>query len=74
MLEALHELMPKATRIAVLVNPTNQNAAVDTREAEAAARALGLELQVLKASNEREIDDAFAPLVERRAAAASHRR
>jgi putative ABC transport system substrate-binding protein len=69
MLEALHELMPKAERIAALVNPTNQNAAVDTKEAEAAARALGLELQVLKASNTREIDDAFALLVERPAAA-----
>jgi len=69
MLEALHELMPKATRVAALVNPTNQNAAVDTKESEAAARALGLELQVLKASNAREIDDAFALLVERRAAA-----
>ena len=69
MLEGLHELMPKAARIAALVNPTNQNAAVDTKEAETAARALGLELQVLKASNAREIDDAFALLVERRAAA-----
>src|ERR1700736_957994 len=46
MLEALHELMPKAARIAVLVNPTNQNAAADTKEAEAAARTLGLEFQV----------------------------
>src|SRR5262245_60511136 len=69
MLEALHELMPKAALIAALVNPTNQNAAADTKEAEAAARTLGLELQVLKASNQREIDDAFALLVERRAAA-----
>src|SRR5215472_7379833 len=69
MLEALHELLPKAERIAALVNPTNQNAAVDTKEAEVAARALGLELQILKASNAREIDDAFAPLVERGAAA-----
>jgi putative ABC transport system substrate-binding protein len=69
MLEALHELMPKAARIAALVNPTNQNAATDTKEAEAAARTLGLELQVLNASNKREIDDAFALLVERRAAA-----
>ena len=69
MLEALHELMPKAARIAGLVNPTNQNAATDTKEAEAAARTLGLELQVLNASNKREIDDAFALLVERRAAA-----
>jgi len=69
MLEALHELTPKADRIAALVNPTNQNAAADTKEVEAAARALRLELQVLKASNAREIDDAFALLVERPAAA-----
>jgi len=69
MMEAMHELMPKAARIAALVNPTNQNAAADTKEAEAAARTLGLELQVLNASNGREIDDAFALLVERRAAA-----
>ena len=69
MLEALHELMPKAARIAALVNPTNQNAEADTKEAEAAARTLGLELQVLNASNRHEIDDAFALLVERRAAA-----
>jgi putative ABC transport system substrate-binding protein len=69
MLEALHELMSKAARIAVLVNPTNQNAAADTKEAEAAARTLGLELQVLNASNGREIDDAFSLLVERRSAA-----
>jgi putative ABC transport system substrate-binding protein len=69
MLEALHELLPKGERIAALVNPTNQNAAVGTKEAEVAARALGLELQILKASNAREIDDAFAPLMERGAAA-----
>src|SRR6202048_3109747 len=48
MLEALHELMPKAARIAVLVNPTNQNAAADTKEAEAAARTLGLAFDVLQ--------------------------
>jgi putative ABC transport system substrate-binding protein len=69
MLEALHELMPKATRIAALINPTNQNAAVDANEAEAAARALGLELQVLKASNAGDIDNAFTLLAEWRAAA-----
>src|SRR4029077_15487625 len=69
MLEALHELLPKAARIAALVNPTIQNAAVDTKEAEGAAHTLGLEVQVLNASNGREINDAFALLVERRAAA-----
>src|SRR4029077_13894382 len=58
MMEAMHELMPKAARIAALVNPTNQNAAADTKGAEAATRTLGLELQVLNASNGREIDDA----------------
>jgi len=69
MLEALHELVPKAERIAALVNPTNQNAAVDTKEAEAVSRTLGLELQVLKASNAREIDGGIALLVKRDAAA-----
>src|ERR1700745_2147643 len=69
MLEALHELMPKATRIAALMNPTNQNVATDTKEAEATARTLGLELQVLNGRHWREIDDAFAVLMDRRAAA-----
>src|ERR1700730_14955719 len=69
MLEALHEVITKAARIAALMNPTNQNATADTKEAEAAARTLGLELQVLNASNAGEIDDAFALLLERRAAA-----
>src|SRR5262249_29858084 len=69
MLEALHELMPKAARIAALVNPTNQNVAADTKEAEAAARTPGLDLQGFNASNAPEIDEAFAVLVERRAEA-----
>ena len=67
MLEALHELMPKAVRIATLVNPTNQNAAADTKEAEAAVRTLGLELQVVNASNAREIDDVREEILGREA-------
>jgi putative ABC transport system substrate-binding protein len=69
MVEALHEVVPKATLIAALVNPTNPNAAEDTGDAQRAARALGVELQVLNASNEREINQAFAILGERHAAA-----
>src|SRR5262249_22121898 len=51
-LELLHELMPAARVIALLVNPSNQNAEVLARDAAAAARALGLELHVLKATHE----------------------
>src|SRR5439155_2156963 len=56
-LELLHELMPGAARMAVLVNPTNPvNTETTLREVDAAARALGLQIQVLKAGTSREID------------------
>jgi putative ABC transport system substrate-binding protein len=56
-LELLHELMPATTRIAFLVNPTNRAfAEADTREAQEAARVLGLNLLVLNASSQSEID------------------
>jgi putative ABC transport system substrate-binding protein len=61
-LELLHELVPTATRIAVLVNPTNLNAESIVREVETAARVMGLQIQVLNASTSREIDTAFATL------------
>ena len=52
--------MPAATRIAVLVNPANPvNAKSTVRDVETAARAMGLQIQVLNASNSREIDAAF---------------
>ena len=55
----LHELVPKAIRIAVLVNPTNVSAAGATlRDVPEAARALGLQIQVLNASTSREIETA----------------
>src|SRR5262245_27488250 len=57
-LEILHELVPAATRIAVLINPANPLAESTVRDVEAAARALGLQIQVLNASNGREIDAA----------------
>jgi putative tryptophan/tyrosine transport system substrate-binding protein len=67
-LELLRELVPGVARIAVLVNP-GAPASNETvlREAEAAARAMGLQIQVLNASTSREIDAAFAALVRERA-------
>jgi putative tryptophan/tyrosine transport system substrate-binding protein len=63
-----HDFVPKAARIAVLINPTNAQSAESTlRGLAEAARALGLETEVLKASTSREIDAAFAALAPNRA-------
>jgi putative ABC transport system substrate-binding protein len=62
-LELLHETVPTATTIALLVNPTSPSLAETmSRDLHAAARTLGLQLQVLHASTERDIDAAFARL------------
>jgi putative ABC transport system substrate-binding protein len=59
----LHDLVPKAVRIAVLVNPANASATEPTlREIREAARVLGLQIAVLQASTGREIEAAFATL------------
>jgi putative ABC transport system substrate-binding protein len=64
----LHDLVPKAVRIAVLVNPANTSTAEATlRDTPEAARALGLQVQFLNASTSREIEAAFASLVRDRA-------
>jgi putative tryptophan/tyrosine transport system substrate-binding protein len=64
----LHELVPKAVRIAVLINPGNVPSAEATlRDIPEAARALGLQIQVLHAGTSREIEAAFATLVRDRA-------
>ena len=69
-LELLHELLPAATIIALLVNPTNAVAAEnESRAVQAAARTLGLQLRVLHASIERDFDLVFASLVQLRAGA-----
>jgi putative ABC transport system substrate-binding protein len=69
-LELLHELMPTATAMALLVNPTNPAlSASTTTEVEAAARSLGLQLHVLHAGTERDFETVFASLVELRASA-----
>jgi putative tryptophan/tyrosine transport system substrate-binding protein len=61
-LELLRALVPAATRVVVLVNPAQvTNTESTLREVEAAARAMGLQIQVLNASTSREIDAASAP-------------
>jgi putative tryptophan/tyrosine transport system substrate-binding protein len=66
-LELLHELVPTATRIAVLVNPANAPTTESTlRDVAAAARATGLQIKVLNASTSREIDEAFASFARER--------
>ena len=68
-LELLHELLPKASVMALLVNPADRALAqAQSREVLSAARRLGLELRVLNASNERDFDDVFANLSQLRAA------
>jgi putative ABC transport system substrate-binding protein len=65
-LELLRELVPGAARVALLVNPTNPATADTTsREVQAAARDIGLQVQVLNASTGREIDVAFATISSR---------
>jgi putative ABC transport system substrate-binding protein len=69
-LELLHELVPTASTIAHLVNPTDPALAeINTRNLQTAARTLGLQLHVLHASTERDFDAVFANLIRLRAAA-----
>ena len=66
-LELLHQFVPRAARIAVLVNPADvRNTETTLREVGAAARTLGLQIQVLKANTAREIDEAFAAIGQER--------
>ena len=68
-LELLSELVPLAGVIALLVNPNNSNAERIIRDVEGAARAKGVQLPILKAGTETEIDAAFATLVQMQAGA-----
>jgi putative ABC transport system substrate-binding protein len=63
MLELLHEVVPTATTMAALVNPTNPNADIWSTGLQGAARALGLELNLLRASTQRDIDEVFTTLI-----------
>jgi putative tryptophan/tyrosine transport system substrate-binding protein len=68
-LEILHELVPKVTMIAMLVNPSNPNAANDMKNVQVAAQMLGLQLLVLRASDLHEMEAAFSTMVEQRVGA-----
>ena len=68
-LELLSELVPQARVIALLVNPNNPNAERIIRDVQEAARAKGVQLHILKAGTESEIDAAFASLVQLQAGA-----
>jgi len=68
-LELISELVPQVGVIALLVNPNNSNTERTTRDMQEAARAKGVQLPVLKAGSESEIDAAFASLVQLHAGA-----
>jgi putative tryptophan/tyrosine transport system substrate-binding protein len=65
----LRELVPSATSVAVLVNPARPGVDAQVAQAQDAARALGLQLHILKASSERDFDAIFLTLVQLRAGA-----
>jgi putative ABC transport system substrate-binding protein len=62
LLELMREVLPAATSMALLVNQTNPNTEAQATNLQAVARTLGLALHVLRVSNERELDAAFAAL------------
>jgi putative tryptophan/tyrosine transport system substrate-binding protein len=68
-IELLCDLVPEAKAIALLVNPNDPSADVDIRDAQEAARAKGVQLHVVKAGSDNEIEPAFATLSELRAGA-----
>lgn len=69
LLELLHEAVPSARSMALLLNPTNPNAATQSKTTQAAAQRLGLQLDVLNASSPGDFDPAFAKLHELQVAA-----
>ena len=68
-LELLRDLVPKVASIALLVNPSNPNAEPQIKDTQLAAAALGVHLDVLRASSKDDFDTAFATLVRQRAGA-----
>jgi putative ABC transport system substrate-binding protein len=65
-LGVLHELLPNARRFSLLVNSTNRNAGPLTKDTETAGLAIGRQIEILTASTAREIEAAFASLVQNR--------
>src|SRR5229473_4692299 len=68
-LELLRELVPSSALIAMLVNPSNAQAETQSREVQAAASAIHQQIVILSASTAREVETAFATLVQERAGA-----
>ena len=68
-LEMLHELVPRAATVGLLVNPNNTNSEPESADIQAGARSIGLQIQILEASNNAEVDQAFATLTELKAGA-----
>lgn len=68
-LELAHELIPKATSFAVLVNPNNPNTETIIKDAQAAARSLAVQLHIMRASNASEIEARFATMAQRQVGA-----
>jgi len=68
-LDLLHRLVPGAKLIAMLLNPKNPNAESETKDTQAAAQTLGLEIVLEQASNEQSLDDSIADVVARHAGA-----
>ena len=68
-LEILHELVPSAASVGLLVNPNNTNTEPESADIQAAARRIGLQIHIMEASNNAEVDQAFATLTESKAGA-----
>jgi len=68
-LQLLHELVPNVAVVAALINQNNPQADIQVHELQGAARTLGLQVEVFKASSPSEIDTAFANMVQKRAGA-----
>ena len=68
-LQLLHEVVPSATLVGFLTNPTNPLAETDAREVKSAANATRQQLLIVNASNDEELDTAFTALVQQHAGA-----
>ena len=68
-LELIQQTVPRVESVGLLVNPTNPNAESDSKEMEAAVKALGKKLLVVRATNDRELEAAFAELAQERVSA-----
>jgi len=65
-LELVRQIVPKATVIAILINPTYRPGAAEARDVQASARSVGLQINVLNASTENQIDAVFAAMIQQK--------